>query len=247
MAREGSEHPATTSADVCLALLACRHHALSDPTRLEIARTLFRGDASATELGAALGVRSNLLAHHLNTLVDAGILLRHASEGDRRRHYLTLASDPIVERLVAVALPHPAPPARIAFVCTANSARSQLAAAQWNHRHSIPAVSAGTHPGPAVHPRAIAAARRRGLNVEGGSTRHISDTLTSADLVVAVCDLVHEELPADLPRTHWSVPDPVRFGTDSAFDDALSTLTLRIDRLARHFDSPPATTDKEPR
>ena len=49
------------------------------------------------------------------------------------------------------------------FVCTANSARSQLAAATWNQLSTIPATSAGTHPGPRIHPRAIATARRHGL------------------------------------------------------------------------------------
>ena len=64
------------------------------------------------------------------------------------------------------------PVSRLAFVCTHNSARSQLAAAHWNgHYPALPAVSAGTHPAVAVHPRAIALARRVGLPLNSTGTR----------------------------------------------------------------------------
>ena len=90
-----------------------------------------------------LAMPSNLLAHHLHVLEQAGIITRRRSEGDRRRTYL---------RLIPGALdPLAAPPARAAlrvlFVCTANSARSHLAAALWRRASTVPAVSAGTHPG----------------------------------------------------------------------------------------------------
>src|SRR5512133_843861 len=64
--------------------------ALADPTRLQIVDLLSVSDLSASEVGAALQVPSNLLAHHLNVLTDAGLINRRRSEGDRRRHYLTL-------------------------------------------------------------------------------------------------------------------------------------------------------------
>ena len=86
------------------------------------------------------------------------------------------------------------------FVCTANSARSQLAAATWNSVSTIPATSAGTHPARHVHPRAIAVARRHGLGLENAVPISIQDVLRGGDqLIVAVCDNAHEELDPDCP------------------------------------------------
>ncbi len=99
---------------------------------------------------------------------------------------------------------------RVVFVCTQNSARSQLATAVWHRKSPVPATSAGTDPATAVHPQAIEAARRHDLPLRARRPRHISDVLRPTDLVIAVCDNAHEELPADLHRLHWSIPDPVR-------------------------------------
>ena len=116
------------------------HAALADPARLAITDTLLAGDASPSELAAMLAMPSNLLAHHLHVLEQAGVITRRRSEGDRRRTYLRLipgALDPLA--------PSPARSARrVLFVCTANSARSHLAAALWRRASSIPAASAGT-------------------------------------------------------------------------------------------------------
>src|SRR5262252_8828353 len=135
---------------------AAVHAALADPARLQITDILLAGDASPSELAAMLAMPSNLLAHHLHVLEQAGVITRRRSEGDRRRTYLRLmpgALDPLA--------PPPARAARrVLFVCTANSARSHLAAALWRRASSIPVTSAGTHPGDAIHPGAIEAARR---------------------------------------------------------------------------------------
>ena len=210
------------------------HQALADRSRLKIAQALFTADASPGELAALLGISSNLLAHHLNVLEAAGVVHRQQSEGDRRRHYVALDPRGWVARQVAAGLTthQLRPVSRLAFVCTHNSARSQLAAAHWNgHYPALPAVSAGTHPAVAVHPRAVALARRVGLPLNSTGTSAIEDTVTADDLVIAVCDRVHEELPEQLRRMHWSIPDPVALDTDRAFTDAYRQLSDRIDRL----------------
>ena len=51
------------------------------------------------------------------------------------------------------------------------------------------------------------------------------------DFVITVCDNAHEEL-GHVGRLHWSVPDPVRVGTQAAFDAAFSDLTRRVNDLA---------------
>jgi len=122
------------------------------------------------------------------------------------------------------------------FVCTQNSARSQLAVAVWNRRSSLPATSAGTHPAAEVHPWALAAAARRKLQMRPHTPRHLDDVVRPTDVIIAVCDNAHEELPADGRRLHWSIPDPARVGRADAFDRVLDELTVRIDHLAPTLD-----------
>jgi DNA-binding transcriptional ArsR family regulator len=87
-----------------LARRAAVHAALAEPARLLITDTLLAGDASSSELAGTLAMPSNLLAHHLHVLEQAGVISRRRSEGDRRRTYL---------RLLPGALdPQAAPPAR---------------------------------------------------------------------------------------------------------------------------------------
>src|SRR6478609_9967241 len=76
---------------------AAVHAALGEPVRLAIVDRLALGDASPGELAEAVGLGSNLLAHHLKVLEDAGVIRRVRSEGDRRRSYVQLRlDDPIV-------------------------------------------------------------------------------------------------------------------------------------------------------
>jgi protein-tyrosine-phosphatase/DNA-binding transcriptional ArsR family regulator len=202
------------------------HAALGEPARLAIVDRLVLGDAAPGELSRALGLPSNLLAHHVKLLEHAGVVERSRSEGDHRRTYL---------RLRPAALAHLAPEGmvrapRVVFVCTHNSARSQLAAALWNRRSPVPAASAGTEPAQRVHPLAVATARGHGLSLARARTAHLDDVLRPDDLVVAVCDNAHERL--DVDRLHWSVPDPAPLGTGEAFDRAFADLADRVDRLA---------------
>lgn len=201
--------------------------ALADPVRLAIVDHLLLADASPSELGAVLVIRSNLLAHHLNQLKKNGLVRQSRSEADGRRSYLSLnreALESLVPRMERRAQ-------RVVFVCTQNSARSQLAAAIWNRRSELPATSAGTHPAARVHPGAVAAARRHKLHLRPHTPRYLRDVLAAGDLVIAVCDNAHEELPSELKRLHWSVADPARTARAEAFDAAVSELTERIHHL----------------
>jgi ArsR family transcriptional regulator, arsenate/arsenite/antimonite-responsive transcriptional repressor / arsenate reductase (thioredoxin) len=170
---------------------------------------------------------SNLLAHHLRALEGAGMVTRHRSEGDRRRSCLRL----IPGSLDTLAAPRTRSAQRVLFVCTANSARSHLAAALWRQASTVPAASAGTRPAGAIDPGAIDAAGRRQLSLPRLRPRHISDVRHHGDLIVTVCDLAHEELGA-LAAVHWSVPDPVPAGAPESFDAALDELDRRVQVLA---------------
>jgi protein-tyrosine-phosphatase len=206
---------------------AILHAALSDTARLQITDTLLTGDASPSELAAMLAMPSNLLAHHLLVLEQAGIITRRRSEGDRRRTYLQL----IPGALDSLAAPTARAALRVLFVCTANSARSHLAAALWRQASTVPAVSAGTHPAGSIDPGAIAAAGRHRLPLPRLRPRHISEVRNHGDLVVTVCDLAHEEL-GEAAALHWSIPDPVPGGDPGSFDTALAQLAEHVGRLA---------------
>jgi protein-tyrosine-phosphatase len=206
---------------------AAIHAALSDPARLAIVDALVLGDASPTELQGVLDMPSNLLAHHLKVLEGQGLVRRQPSEGDRRRTYV---------RLVPSALDDLIPgggrrTVRVVFVCTANSARSQLAAALWRRSSDIPSASGGTHPASRIDPGAISAARRHGLPLPRIRPRSVEEVLTADSLVITVCDNAHEEL-GRAPSLHWSVPDPARVGTDRAYDLAFDDLAERVHDLA---------------
>jgi protein-tyrosine-phosphatase/DNA-binding transcriptional ArsR family regulator len=207
---------------------AAVHAALGDPGRLAIVDALVLGEASPSELQPLLDMPSNLMAHHVRVLAKAGVISRHRSEGDRRRTYLALAPG-------ALDALRPTPvrnAVRVVFVCAENSARSQLAAALWAGGSPVPATSAGTHPAAAVHPGALAAARRHRLPLTPATPRHVDDVLHPEDVVITVCDSAHEELGAGPDRLHWSVRDPARSGEDADFDRAVDDLADRVSRLA---------------
>jgi protein-tyrosine-phosphatase/DNA-binding HxlR family transcriptional regulator len=205
------------------------HAALGDPARLAIVDALTLGDASPGEIGRDLGMPTNLVAHHLKVLQDARLIVRTRSEGDRRRTYLRLQPD----ALASLAPPPLRDAQRVVFVCTHNSARSQLAAALWHDRIGGAVASAGTRPAARVHPRAVKVAHRHGLSIDATGTAQVADVVHDGDLVIAVCDNAHEDLTGPArPRLHWSVPDPVRVDTDDAFEAAYTDLAGRIDRIA---------------
>ncbi|WP_216916764.1 ArsR family transcriptional regulator [Nocardia noduli] len=204
------------------------HAALADVTRVQIVDALATGDMASSELCARLAIPTNLLAHHVLVLERAGLVRKERSEGDRRRSYLRLVTDfggHLLPRSVIAAQ-------RVVFVCSRNTARSQLAVAAWTQCSEVPATSAGTHPAERVHPGAVAAARRHRIALRPQRPRAVEGLVRPGDLVIAVCDNAHEELPADIDRLHWSIPDPVPAGTDAAFDLALDQIRQRIDRIA---------------
>jgi protein-tyrosine-phosphatase/DNA-binding transcriptional ArsR family regulator len=257
-AHPGPAHPGAAGSGGRLTERAQTFAALGEPLRLRMVDHLTYGDASPSELGAVTGLATNLLAFHLQTLEDAGLIRRVRSEGDKRRAYVQLRWDhPDVATLVEASAAIAHPPAdgrvpRVVFVCTHNSARSQLAAARWTQVSDIPTTSAGTHPADHVHPRALAVAARHNLGLTTPGTRYVEDTLRPGDLLVAVCDNAHEELTAAPPTQtltrpagaigrgwlHWAIPDPVAADTDDAFETAYADIDHRITRLVHALDSP---------
>lgn len=191
---------------------------------MSIVDELAASDRSPVELRQGLGIESNLLAHHLDVLEHVGLIERSRSSGDGRRRYVHLRPNSL-DGLTPRRLPSIG---AALFVCTGNSARSQLAAALWEDMTGAPAISAGTHPASKVHPGAVAAARRRGLDLGDSVPRGLESIGSLPPLVVTVCDRAHEELGAGEGWLHWSVPDPVAVGTKAAFEATVVELSDRI-------------------
>ena len=203
------------------------HAALGDASRLAIVDALSVSDRSPQELQHRFDIPSNLLAHHLDVLEDAGLIERSRSSGDGRRRYVHLHAATL-DRLRL----RPAIAAGAAlFVCTANSARSQLAAALWSSMTATPAISAGTHPAGRVHPGAIAAGRRAGVDLTDSTPRALDELAERPALTITVCDRAHEALDPGPDWLHWSIPDPVPTGTRAAFDATVTELRRRISGL----------------
>lgn len=203
---------------------AARHAALGEPARLAIVDELSIADRAPVELRRRLEMGSNLLSHHLDVLEAVGLIERSRSSGDGRRRYVHLDHGALAGLTPGRRLP--AAPAL--FVCSANSARSQLAAALWRHTTGAPARSAGTHPAERVHPGAVAAARRAGLDLHDARPADLATIDELPDLVITVCDRAHEELDPDERWLHWSIPDPVPNGSAASFDATVHELGDRI-------------------
>lgn len=200
------------------------YSALGDPVRLAIVDDLMVSDRAPVELQVITGLESNLLAHHLDILERAGLIVRAPSSGDGRRRYVRLITG-------ALDLLHPPiamAPSNVLFICSMNSARSQIAAALWTQCTGSPAQSAGTHPASQVHPGAVAAAQRAGLDLRAAVPRALDDVKQLPPIVITVCDQAHEEIGSAMQWSHWSIPDPVVRGTKGAFDEAVSEIRARI-------------------
>ena len=134
----------------------------------------------------------------------------------------------------------PGRPLRVLFICTANSARSQIAATILDQKGAgrFVARSAGSHPAPEVNPGAIAALERYGYRWPGGHPRGLDEVMDEDwDFVITVCDRARETcpiLPGQPMTAHWGVPDPAAVdGTDEqrrrAFDETVLAMARRLE------------------
>ncbi|HEX8597667.1 MAG TPA: arsenate reductase ArsC [Chloroflexia bacterium] len=104
-------------------------------------------------------------------------------------------------------------PATVLFLCTHNSARSQLAEATLRHMAGdrVRAYSAGSEPG-RVHPEAVRTLESLGISTEGLTSKHLKEFLgQDFDYIVTVCDQAREAcpvFPGKPAHLHWSYPDP---------------------------------------
>jgi protein-tyrosine-phosphatase len=135
----------------------------------------------------------------------------------------------------------------VLFLCTGNSARSQIAEALCERlsRGAVTAASAGSAPKP-LHPNAVQVMRERGIDLAGRRSKHLGEfSARRFDYVISLCDRVREicpEFPGRPELIHWSIPDPAREpGSDDetlpAFEHCAAELSTRIGFLLETIQS----------
>jgi protein-tyrosine-phosphatase/DNA-binding transcriptional ArsR family regulator len=216
------------------------------PLRWRLLLELARSDRQVRELCAVIGRPQSLVSYHLGRLRAEQVVSTRRSSADRRDAYygLELARCGTLLTATGAALRPglrltPTPTGRgprrsdrarprVLFLCTGNSARSQMAQALVEHLTdgAIEASSAGTNPKP-LHPNAVRAMREHGIDIAGRRPKHLSRlTDRRFDYVISLCDRVREVCldrtlrpdapqrdrerpgrPADPDRRHFGQPD----------------------------------------
>ncbi len=129
---------------------------------------------------------------------------------------------------------------RVLFLCTGNSARSQMAEAIVNARlgKAWQAVSGGSKPAGYVHPKALQALEEIGIHHDGRSKSMDEFRGQDFDLVVTVCSDAAEECPVWLGKgrqVHHAYPDPARTDRIEDFrkvrDDMLRDLPIILEKI----------------
>ena len=129
---------------------------------------------------------------------------------------------------------------RVLFLCTGNSARSQMAEAWLRHRAGdhFEVFSAGTEPKSAIHPLASQVMAEIGVAIAGQYPKSLAPFVSEPwDFVITVCDRAREScpfFPQHHEQIHWSFRDPAAATGDDevrleAFCKVRDEIMRRID------------------
>jgi protein-tyrosine-phosphatase/DNA-binding transcriptional ArsR family regulator len=237
------------------------------PLRWRLLSELAHSDRRVGELCELAGRPQSLVSYHLRLLRDGGLVETRRSAADGRDTYYVLdltrcrellrgAGASLHPGLAPAASRRPEPRtalARALFLCTGNSARSQIAEALCEQRSggAVSARSAGSHPKP-LHPNAVRVMRERGIDLTDRRSKHLSEFGRERfDYVISLCDRVREvcpEFPGGPEAIHWSIPDPARApGRDEetlpAFERTAAELSTRIDFLIQAIEQTREVTE----
>jgi protein-tyrosine-phosphatase len=209
---------------------------LAHDLRWRMVMLLSRSDYRVQELVALLKHPQNLISYHLRLLAEQNVVAERRNSADERSIYYSLnfatvdhlyrasgeavhpalsrtySLDDVLQEAVAKLL-DPSP--RVLFLCTHNSARSQMAEGILRSlsKEKVEVASAGSHPAP-IHPLAIQACDWLGIDISHQRSKHLDELHgQSFDYIVTVCDYVREACPTwpgDPERVHWSFADPAK-------------------------------------
>jgi ArsR family transcriptional regulator, arsenate/arsenite/antimonite-responsive transcriptional repressor / arsenate reductase (thioredoxin) len=225
------------------------------PIRWSMLTRLARSDYRVQELVAFLQLPQNLVSYHLRQLRAGNLVTERKSSADERSVYYSLDLEQFRALYIqAGSQLHPAltehsvettasnqpghshlPPLRVLFLCTENSARSQMAEALLRHlsHGTIQTCSAGSHPAGHVHPLAVQVMERTGIDMSQAHPKHFDEFQGQHfDAMVTVCDRLREVCPVfpdDPERIHWSFPDPALVdGSKEVRSHAFEQISLQL-------------------
>lgn len=229
---------------------------LAHEQRWKLLEALAFSDRRVQELVGAVQQPQNLVSYHLRKLREHALVKERRSAADGRDVYYSLDLDRLRGMLMStgeglhpglgeapgtpqdIPLTQAGKRVRVLFLCTHNSARSQMAEGILRHMAGDQAevASAGTEV-TRVHPLALKVMAARGIDISGQRSKHLEEYLDQPwDYVITVCDRAGETcpvFPGPSERIHWSIPDPSSAeGEDAvreaAFQRAADDLLTRI-------------------
>lgn len=238
---------------------------LADEQRWKLLEVLAYSDRRVQELVRVLQQPQNLVSYHLRKLREHALVRERRSAADRRDVYYSLDLDRLKGMLMStgealhpglgeepnvnrgIPLTQAGKRVRVLFLCTHNSARSQMAEGILRHMagDKVEVASAGTEV-TRVHPLAAKTMEARGINISGQRSKHLDEFLDQKfNYVITVCDKASEIcpiFPGDPERIHWSIPDPSSVEGDDATqevafqrtaDDLLTRIRYLLSLLQR--------------
>jgi protein-tyrosine-phosphatase/DNA-binding transcriptional ArsR family regulator len=232
---------------------------IGHPLRWRLLGELARSDRKVGELVALVGEPQNLVSYHLGRLAADRLVTTRRSSADRRYAYYSVnllrcgellgevggALHPGLRlaRTAPVLTPPPtaAGRVRVLFLCTGNSARSQMAEGLLRHLsdNAVEAHSAGSRP-TSLHPNAVRVMAGYGVDLVGRPAKHLDEfSCHRFDYVITLCDRVREvcpEFPGHPEPVHWSIANPSEEGnsdqeTFPAFQRVAAELVVRVSFL----------------
>lgn len=237
---------------------------LAHDIRWRILLALSHSDYRVEELVKQIKQPYNLVSYHLKRLRLQRLVTERRSTADARDIYYSLnlgqfrqlyfdagqSLHPAVSEPIEQAKAHvktlTASPVRVLFLCTHNSARSQMAEGLLRQLggKKVDVFSAGSEP-TSIHPLAIKVMSNRGIDLRTHQPKHLKEFLgQDFDYIITVCDRVREVcpiFPGDPEQIHWSFPDPAAIegnleAQEKGFDDTARELTNRIQYLLLMID-----------
>lgn len=229
---------------------------LGNEMRWKLVVALLKGDFNVRELEHKVRGKQNLISYHLGRLKKAKLVRESASIADNRETYYSINMAQLERLFFSIGSSlHPAldpkaergaerkagKPVRVLFLCTHNSARSQMAEGLLRARGGdrVEVFSAGTEPSQ-VNPLAIQAMDELGIDIRGHKSKSMDAFLNqSFDYVITVCDRAKDAcpvFPGAPEQIHWSFADPSEAsgGADKklrAFQETAQGLSQRINYL----------------
>lgn len=225
--------------------------------RWNLVQHLARSDYRVQDLVEKLKLPQNLVSYHLKQLRQGKLVTERRSHADERSVFYSLDLEhfqmlyraagetlhPVMTADITASLPQrmngSQPPVRVLFLCTENSARSQMAEALLRHlsHGAVEAFSAGSMPAEQIHPLARRCMEEHGIDMRRQYPKHFEFFRGQHfDAVITVCDRVLESCPTfpdDPECIHWSFLDPATVqGTETeqlrVFEQTSLQLSMRI-------------------